>query len=116
VSPTEERPPTKKEKNDASKALGERTKKQRDTPRALQVGYTKHEEQPLSVMSHTYRDFFGFVALPSYERTQTATDKKCYNLVERGHLIPQCPLALNHLGNLALTELSRTALVDESTK
>jgi hypothetical protein len=78
VPPTEERPPTKKDKNDASKALGEWTKKQRDTPGALQVGYKKqrdtpgalqvgykkHEEQPLSVMIHTYRDFFGFVAPP----------------------------------------------------
>jgi hypothetical protein len=79
VPPTEERPPIKKDKNDASKVLGEWTKKQRDTLGALQVGYKKHEEQPLSVMSHTYRDFFGFVAPPSYERTQASTDKKCYN-------------------------------------
>jgi hypothetical protein len=29
-------------KHDASKTLGERTKKERNTPRALQVGYMKH--------------------------------------------------------------------------
>jgi hypothetical protein len=33
----------------------------------------------LSEMSHTHRDFFGFVPPPSYERTETSTDKKCYN-------------------------------------
>jgi hypothetical protein len=30
-------------------------------PRVLQVGYRKHKQQPLSEMSHTHRDFFGFV-------------------------------------------------------
>jgi hypothetical protein len=32
-------PVNRKMKNDAIKTLGERTKKQHDTPRALQVGY-----------------------------------------------------------------------------
>jgi hypothetical protein len=27
------------------------------------------------------RDFFGFVAPLSFERTQASTDKKCYNCV-----------------------------------
>jgi hypothetical protein len=61
-APKEGRPLLRKTKNDASKALGERTKKQRDTPGALPVGYKEHEEQPLSEMSHTHRNFFGFVA------------------------------------------------------
>jgi hypothetical protein len=51
---------SRKMKHDASNTLGGRTKKQRDTPRALQVGYRKHSEQPLSGKSHTRRDFFGF--------------------------------------------------------
>jgi hypothetical protein len=30
-------------------------------------------------MSHTHINFFGFVPLPSFGRTQAPTDKKCYN-------------------------------------
>jgi hypothetical protein len=66
-------------KNDASKTLGEWTKKQHDTPGALQVGYKEHEEQPLSEMSYNHRDSFGFVPLLSDGRTQASTNKKCYN-------------------------------------
>jgi hypothetical protein len=51
---------SRKMKHGASKTLGEWTKKQHDTPRALQVGYRKHSEQPLSGKSQTHRDFFGF--------------------------------------------------------
>jgi hypothetical protein len=46
----------------------------------------EHKEQPLSEMSHTYRDFFGFVPPPLLGRTQASTDKKCYNYVEDVHL------------------------------
>jgi hypothetical protein len=73
-------------KNDASKTLGEWTKKQCDIPRAMQVGYRKHMQQPLSEMSYTHWDFFGYVPPPSNERTQTSIDKKCYNYVDRGYL------------------------------
>jgi hypothetical protein len=84
MPPTEEgRPLPRKMKHDTSKTLGERTKKQHDTPRALQVGYRKHIQQPLSEMSHAHRDFFGFVALSSCERTQASIDKKCSNYVKR---------------------------------
>jgi hypothetical protein len=85
-----------------------------DTPRALQVGYRKHIQQPLSEMSHTHRDFFGFVAPPSLRRTQASTDKKCYNCVQKGHLTCQCTLALNCLRNPTLDEISKTTLEDES--
>jgi hypothetical protein len=73
-------------KYDAGKTFDEWTKKQRDTPRALQVGYRKHMKQHLSRMSHTHRIFFGFVLSTSYERTQASTDKKCYKNIEKGHL------------------------------
>jgi hypothetical protein len=79
VPPTKGRSLSRKTKNDASKALGERTKKQHDTPGDLQVGYKEHEEQPLSEMSHTHRDFFGFVTPPSYGKTPASTNKKWYN-------------------------------------
>jgi hypothetical protein len=79
-----------KRKNDASKTLDKRTKKQRETPRALQDGYSKYMQQPLSEMSHTHMDIFGCASLPSLGRTQASTDKKCYNYVQRGHLISQC--------------------------
>jgi hypothetical protein len=69
----------KKTKNDAGKTLGERTKKKHDTPRAQQVGYNEHKEQPLSETSYTHRNFFGVVAPPSFACTQVPTDKKCYN-------------------------------------
>jgi hypothetical protein len=69
VPPTEGRPLLKEMKNDASKALGEWTKKQCDTSKALQVGYKEHEEQPLSEMRHTNMDYFGFVPSPLYGRT-----------------------------------------------
>jgi hypothetical protein len=102
-------------KHDTSKTLGEWTKKQCDTPRALQVGYSEHKQQPLSEMSYTHRAFFGFVPPPSYERNQASTDKKCYNYVERGHFTHQCPLVLNYLGNPALAESGMMMLEDEST-
>jgi hypothetical protein len=60
-----------KKKHDASKTLGEWTRKQRDTPKAWQVWYSKHKQQPMSETSHTHRDFFGFDALPSLKRTPT---------------------------------------------
>jgi hypothetical protein len=66
-------------------------------------------------MSYTHRDFFGFVALLSFGRTQASTDKKCYNYKERGHLTRQCPLAPNYLRNPTLAELTRTMLEDKST-
>jgi hypothetical protein len=69
-------PINSKMKNDASKTLGEWTEKQHDTPRALQVGYRKRKQQPSSEMSHTPRYFFGFVAAPSFGKTQASTDKK----------------------------------------
>jgi hypothetical protein len=62
----EGRPLSRKKKHDASKTLGKRIKKQCDI---LQVGYRKHNQQPLSGMSHTPRVFFGFVAPPSLRRT-----------------------------------------------
>jgi hypothetical protein len=66
---------SRKMEDHASKTLGEQTKKQCGTPRALQVGYRKHKEQPLSETSHTHRHFFGSVPLPSHERTKAFTDK-----------------------------------------
>jgi hypothetical protein len=66
-------------------------------------------------MSHTHRDFFGFVAPLSLERTQASTDKKCYNYVQKGHLTCQCPLALNCLRNPTLAEISKMMLQDELT-
>jgi hypothetical protein len=59
------------------------TKKQRDTPRVLQVGYRKHMQQPLSEMCYTHRDFFGFVTPLSIGSPQASTDKEYYNYVER---------------------------------
>jgi hypothetical protein len=59
---------SRKRKHDANKTLGEWIKKQCDNPRALQVGYKEHKEQPLSEMSHTHRDYFGFVPPPSLKR------------------------------------------------
>jgi hypothetical protein len=103
-------------KHDASKTPDERTKKQRDTPIALQVGYSKHKEQPLSEMSHTHLDLFGFVPPSSLGRTQVSTNKKCYNYVERGHLTCLCPLALNYHGNTTLGESSKTTIKEEPTK
>jgi hypothetical protein len=76
----------KKEEVYASKTLGQCTKKQHETPRALQVGYRKCNWQPLSEMNHTYRDFLDFVPPPSFGRIPASTDKKCYDNVERGHL------------------------------
>jgi hypothetical protein len=90
-------------------------RKKRDTPRALQVGYRKHMQQPLSEMSHTHTDFFGFVAPPSLRRTQASTNKKCYNCVQKGHLTRQYPLTLNYLANPTLAETSKMMLEDEST-
>jgi hypothetical protein len=46
MPPAEGRPMSRKMKSDASKTLGKRTKKQHDAPRALQVGYWKHMQQP----------------------------------------------------------------------
>jgi hypothetical protein len=102
-------------KHDASKTLGGQTKKRRDTPRALQVGYRKHKEQLLSEMRHTHRDFFGFVPPPSFGSTQASTEKKCYNYVERGHFTHQCPLVPNCLGDSTLAESSQMMLEDELT-
>jgi hypothetical protein len=68
VPPMEGRPLSRKVKHDASKTLGEQTKKQCDNPRALHDGYMKHKHQPLSKMGHTYMDFFGFVPPPSFGR------------------------------------------------
>jgi hypothetical protein len=61
---------SRKMKNDASKTMGEWTKKQCNTHGAMQVGYKEHVEQPLSEMSYTHRDSFGFVPLPSFGRTK----------------------------------------------
>jgi hypothetical protein len=72
-------------------------------------------QHPLSEMSHTHRDFFGFVAPPSVRRTQASTDKKCYKCVKKGHLTCQCPLALNCLRNPTLAEISKMTLEDGST-
>jgi hypothetical protein len=85
-------------------------RKKHDTPRALQVGYRKHMQEPLSEMSHTHRDFFGFVAPPSVRRAQASTDKKCYNCVQKGHLTCQYPLALNCLRNPTLAKINKTTL------
>jgi hypothetical protein len=60
-----------KKKHAANKTLGEWTRKQRDAPRAQQVGYSKHQQQPVSETSHTHRDFFGFDASPSLRRTRS---------------------------------------------
>jgi hypothetical protein len=114
MPPTEGRTLSRERKNDDSKTLGERPKKQHNTPRALQVGYRKHKEQPLSEMSHTHRDFFGFVPPPSFESTQASTNKKFYNYVGRGHPTRQSPFALNYLVNPTLAEPSKTTLEDES--
>jgi hypothetical protein len=72
-------------------------------------------QQPLSEMSHTHRDFFGFVLSPSLRRTQASTDKKCYDCVQKCHITYQYPLALNCLRNLTPAEISKTMLEDEST-
>jgi hypothetical protein len=72
-------------------------------------------QQPLSGMSHTHRIFFGFVLPPSYESTQSFTDKKCSHYVERGHLTRYCPLASNCLRNPTIAESSNTTLEDELT-
>jgi hypothetical protein len=84
-------------------------------PRVLQVGHRKHMEQPLIEISYTHMVFFGFVAPPSYRRTQASTDKKCYNYVERVHLTHQCPLASNCPRNPTIAETSKTTLEEEST-
>jgi hypothetical protein len=90
------------------------TKKQCNTLRVLQVGYRKHMQQPLSVMSYTHRDFFGFVTPLSIGSPQASTEKEYYNCVERGHLTCQCPLAPNYLRNPTLTEISKMTLDEES--
>jgi hypothetical protein len=114
VPPIEGRPLLGKMKHDASNTLDEWTKKQRGTPRALQVGYRKHKQQPFSEMSHTHRDFFGFIPPPSLKRTQASTNKKCYNCVERSS--PRLyPLALDCLRSPTIVKSSRTTLEDEST-
>jgi hypothetical protein len=64
-------------KNDASKTLGEWTKKKHDTPGAQQAGYDEHKEQPLSETSYTHKNFFGAVGPPSFGCTQVPTNKKC---------------------------------------
>jgi len=77
VPPTEGRPLSRK-RSDASKTLDEQTKKQRETPRAQWVGYSEHKRQPLSEMSHTHRDFFGFVPPSLLGRIQCTTGgQKC---------------------------------------
>jgi hypothetical protein len=90
------------------------TKKQRDTPRVLQVGYRKHMQQPLSEMCYTHRDFFGFVTLLSIGSPQAYTNKEYYNCIERGHLTCQCSLAPNCLRNPTLAEISKMTLEEES--
>jgi hypothetical protein len=72
-------------------------------------------QQLLSEMGHTHRDFFGFIAPPSYGRTRASTNKKCYNYVERCHLTHQCSLALNYLVNPTLAESNKMTLEDELT-
>jgi hypothetical protein len=116
MPPVEGRPISRKMKSDASKTLGKRTKKKCDTPRALQVGYRKHMQQPLSDMSYTHRDFFGFIAPPSFGSPQASTDKEYYNYVERGHLTRQCSVVLNHHRSPTLAEKSRMTIEEESTK
>jgi hypothetical protein len=103
-------------KSDASKTLGKQTKKQYDTPRALQVGYWKHMQQPLSAMSYNHREFLHFNALPSFGRTQASTDKKLCNYVERGHLTRQCSLVLNRHRSPTLAKRSRTMIEEGLTK
>jgi hypothetical protein len=92
------------------------TKKQHDTPRALHIGYRKHMRQPLSEMSYTHRDFFGFVPPPSFGSPQASTNKEYYNNVERGHLTHQCSLVLNRHISPILAERSRMTIEEESTK
>jgi hypothetical protein len=72
-------------------------------------------QQPLSGMSHTHKIFFDFVLPPSYESTQSSTDKKCSHYVETGHLTHYCPLAPNCLRNPTIAEESNTTLEDELT-
>jgi hypothetical protein len=72
-------------------------------------------QQPVSETSHTHRDFFGFVASPSFGRTPAFIDKKCYKYLQKGHLTRQYPLTLNCLRNPTLAEISKTTLEDEST-
>jgi hypothetical protein len=115
VPPTEARLLPRKTKHNASKTLDEWTEKQLGTPRALQVGYSKHKPQSLSETSYTHRDFFGFGPPPSLRRTLASIDKKCYNYIERDHLTRQCPLALNYHGNPTLVESSQMTIEDEST-
>jgi hypothetical protein len=90
------------------------TKKQRDTPRVLQVEYRKHMKQPLSEMSYTHRDFFGFVTLLSVGSPKASSNKEYYNYVKRIHLTCQCPLAPNCLRNSTLAEISKMTLEEES--
>jgi hypothetical protein len=83
------RPLLRKMEHDVNKTLDERTKKQCDTPRALQVGYKEHEEQPLSEMSYTHRDSLGFVPLPSFRRTKPPpTRSATTNLLWKLYTIP----------------------------
>jgi hypothetical protein len=103
-------------KHDTSKTMDEWTKKQRDTPGAMHVGYRKHMRQPLSEMSYTHRNFFGFVPPHSIGSPQAFTDKEYYINVERGHLTRQCSLVLNHHRSTTLAERSRTTIEEESTK
>jgi hypothetical protein len=107
---------SRKTKSDASKTLGKRTKKKHDTPRALQVGYRKHIQQPLSEKSHTHQDFFCFVAPPSFGCPQASTDKEYYNYIERDHLTRHSSLVLNRHRSPTLAERSRTTIEEESTK
>jgi hypothetical protein len=66
-------------------------------------------------MSHTHRDFFGFVLSPSLRRTKAFTNKMCYNYVQKCQLTYQCPLALNCLRNPTLAKISKMTLEDEVT-
>jgi hypothetical protein len=106
MPPADGRPLSIKTKIDASKTLG----KHMPIPT-----HREHMKQPMSETSHTHRDFFGFVAPPSFGRTPAFIHKKCYNYLQRGHLTCQYPVTLNCLGNPTLAETNKTTLEDEST-
>jgi hypothetical protein len=82
------RTPSRKRRRDtqreAKQALDEWTKKQHKAPRVQQVGYDERKQQPLSEISNTYKDFFGFSPPPLSRRIQ------CTICGQKGHHFEVC--------------------------
>jgi hypothetical protein len=74
--------------------LYEWTNKQHEMLRVPQVGNSEHKQHALSEMSHTHRDFFGFVSPPHTKgskppQTRSATTKlpwKLYTIPSQARL------------------------------